>query len=150
MRTHNSWQRKILTIKRRARLSLPDFIQRYDPETKGPIEFVPADAIQWLLPAQEYNYVVARQIREHLFSNGVLDQCYGYRELLAIQNEGPEFFQKLADGKTLVGWRGCVESSPGHISVPFLCLICSHIEIDWLWIEETLDKNSPALMHRGL
>ena len=114
-------------------------------ELIGPTEYDLNDLELWLIYDQKSSVVRGDAIYHCLRNDNVLDSCLGFADLLAIQDKGIAVFRKLFAGKEVFAWKSVVQSTWGHLSVPYLHELNGKLFLYWLPLHCYLDSNKPAL-----
>lgn len=138
-----------ITINRSQPLQYPDWVRNPlypELESRGPKRINLDDGVeQWLHPEQEKGCVKGTVIHEYLKDHNLLPTCLGFRELLAIQAKGVDFFRRHFQGKAVFGWKGVVLPRDGNLHVPCLIEDDGEVVLYWYWLESGWNAYYPAL-----
>ncbi len=144
----------VVNVDREAPLSYPSFVvEVLHPELQsmGPASFNLTMVREWRHEDQRMGWqrhltATGEVIYERLKTEGVLADCLGFSDLVAMNQAGmPRSFYA---GKSFYGWKSVVRDEFGDLFVPYLTESSGQIFVKWERIDNKLGVNSPALLFK--
>lgn len=114
----------------------------YKLEATGPNRLDVSQLEHWLNPEQKYYLADVGVVYNDLKRKKLLPRCLGFRELLAIQAKGPDFFRRYFSGQSIFCWKGAVKYRNGDTCIPCLVNIGGNVILIWRWLGDDWSFNN--------